>query len=386
MSDSRIAVLFIISSLRFGGAEKHTVTLANQLDATRFRLGIAYLKREEHLLTELDQGRIEAWCGDFGRGWDTSGMLRLRTMILRFHPDVVVCVNTYPLFYAHLVKSLTAHRYRIVEIYHTTELPDAKSRRHQFVYRWFFNRSDRIVYVSNNQQRYWEARGIRTDRGLCIHNGIDAESFRDRYSKEEKNELRVNHGFSPHDFVVGICAALRPEKMHGDLLLGLERLKQQGRLIKVLIIGDGPERKNIENQIRALNLVRDVAITGFQSDVRPFVAACNCMTLVSTVETFSIAALESMALGKPMVMSDVGGAAEQVEHGENGFLFPRGDIELLSRAIAIFADNPNLTDRMGRKARSMVIKLFSQGYMVDRYATTIAIETDSFRLRKKIHD
>jgi glycosyltransferase involved in cell wall biosynthesis len=92
------------------------------------------------------------------------------------------------------------------------------------------------------------------------------------------------------------------------------------------------------------------------------------MAIVSHhVETFSIAALEAMALGKPMVMSMIGGAAEQVTDGENGYLYRRGDIEALTGALRRLHDR--MTRRqMGARARSAVVQRFSINLMTDAYA------------------
>jgi glycosyltransferase involved in cell wall biosynthesis len=88
------------------------------------------------------------------------------------------------------------------------------------------------------------------------------------------------------------------------------------------------------------------------------------MTLTShAVETFSIAALESMALGKPLVMSHIGGAAEQVQSGVNGFLFEPGDIETLARHLAALAD-PQKRQTMGEAARQIVRGTFTVERMV----------------------
>ena len=105
----------------------------------------------------------------------------------------------------------------------------------------------------------------------------------------------------------------------------MRRLRDSGVPAKVLIIGDGPRRGEIERQIAELQLTGHAVIAGHRNDVRPYIACCDVMTLTShVVETFSIAALESMALGKPMVLTRIGGAEEQVRHGTNGFLYERG--------------------------------------------------------------
>jgi glycosyltransferase involved in cell wall biosynthesis len=116
-------------------------------------------------------------------------------------------------------------------------------------------------------------------------------------------------------------------------------LKARGVVWKVLLIGDGPMRPRIEADITRLGLRDEVRITGYLDDVREAVAACDLMALVSTsIETFSVAALEAMALGRPMLMSDIGGAAEQIEQGISGELFRAGDVEALTERLAALAD------------------------------------------------
>lgn len=372
MTASRIGVVFVVSSLCFGGAEKHTLQLFNSLDPVLFRLGLVYLKRQEHLSAQIRPERLpQVWCADFGRGLDTAGMLRLRKWLGFFSPDAVVCVNTYPLFYGHIASWLNGGRSKIVEIFHSTELPPSDDRSMRWVYRHLFNRSDKIVYVSETQRRYWEHRGIRRDLGICLHNGIDTDYFCDRYTSEQKNMVRSRHGFSTHDFVVGICAALRPEKRHVDLLRAIARLKADGLPAKCLVIGDGPCRSEIESGITALGLASSAAITGFQEDVRPFIAACDCMALVSQIEAFSLSALEAMAMGKPMVMSDVGGAAEQIVNGEHGYIYPRGDIDRLTEALQAFYDPGNRL-KFGEAARRRVDGRFRYDQMVERYSALLA--------------
>jgi len=362
-----LSVMFVLNSLRFGGAEKHTVTLANCLDSARFRIGVACLKREEHLLPELNPDKVELiWCGDFTKGLDIKGLLRMANAIKSFRPDIIVCVNQYALFNAYVAKKLAFSSARIIEIYHTTVLLDSKSIRQQRFYNFFFNHCDRIVYVCQNQRIYWEDRGLRTDLGIHIYNGIDTEYFEDNFSVEERSALRNSFGFSKKNFVIGICAALRPEKKHLDLLEAVRKIKVQGVEVKLIIIGDGPQRGEIESYISVSGLTLDVAITGFQADVRPFIAACDVIALVSQTETFSLAILEAMSMGKPIVASDIGGATEQIEQGETGFLFESGDITSLANFLVTLSKSDSI-DVMGIAARKNVERNFSLQSMVSQY-------------------
>ena len=107
-------------------------------------------------------------------------------------------------------------------------------------------------------------------------------------------------------------------------------------------------------------------ITGFLSDVRSAISICDVMVLVSHSETFSVAALEAMALGKPMIMSDIGGANEQVVEGVNGFLYPPKHIDALIERIRQM-NAPCRRKRMGAAARKMVIEHFSIERMIQQY-------------------
>ncbi len=225
-------------------------------------------------------------------------------------------------------------------------------------YRPLFLISDMLVYVCESQKKYWRSRALRAKQDTVIHNGIDVEYFTDRYTAEVKNTFRNNYGFSRDDYVVGLCANMRPEKAHGDLLQAIANLRVAQLDVKCLFIGDGPERTNIEAEIEAMGLAPHVGITGLITDVRAAIASCDVMALVSHhIETFSIAALEAMALEKPMVMTKIGGAAEQIIHGENGYLYKRGDITALADALHQLMESKR-RGQMGHHARATVAEKF----------------------------
>jgi glycosyltransferase involved in cell wall biosynthesis len=166
--------------------------------------------------------------------------------------------------------------------------------------------------------------------------------------------------------VIGISAVLRPEKNHVQLVDAIARLRAQGVPARALIIGDGPMRTAVQARARALGVGNEVVLCGFQHDVRPYVAACDVMALCSLTESFSLAALEAMALGRPVVHAQVGGAAEMILPGRNGHLFPAGDTGALAGKLALLAERA-VSRSMGIEARKWVQARFSEKVMVDRY-------------------
>jgi glycosyltransferase involved in cell wall biosynthesis len=314
--------------------------------------------------------------------FDWQAVVALARYIERRAIDVVVCTNGYPLLYA-LVASRLAHRpVRLVEVFHTTGLrTPIKSRVRMLLNRIVFRQCALVVYVSQKQREYWRARWLRARRDIVIHNGVDTDHFTDCYTSEQKAATRGEFGFGAGDYVIGICASLRVEKAHEDLLRALRRLRDDGLAAKVLILGDGPQRPMLEGLIKELRLEADAVISGYRADVRPYIASCDVMTLTShVVETFSIAALESMSLGKPVVLTRIGGAEEQVTHGVNGLLFEPGDIDALVGNLRDLA-NVERRRRMGAAAAQSVRERFTLQRMVAKFTDELQRLTDAPRLQ-----
>jgi glycosyltransferase involved in cell wall biosynthesis len=219
--------------------------------------------------------------------------------------------------------------------------------------------------VCQAQRRYWQRRAMWARRSEVIYNGVDSRYWRPRPA-EERARVRTALGFDARELVVGLCGLLRPEKNHVQLVEAIAGLRARGLPGRALLIGDGETRPAVEARARAAGVSEHVIITGLQSDVRPLLGACDIVVLCSLTETFSIAALEAMALGRPVVHSDIGGAAEMIRSAENGFLFPVGDTPALIARLAALG-SAEARARMGAAARATVEARFGERAMVDRY-------------------
>jgi glycosyltransferase involved in cell wall biosynthesis len=374
-------ILFLMNSLVIGGAERQVVSLLNKLDCDGYRLSLGYLKPDGRLLPELKTDRLDAVISlNVKRKLDLGVVQSLADYIEQRDVRVVVSTNAYPTLYSMLAARRVRSSPRQVEVFHSTATQTLKEALQMNLYRAVFRRLDLLVYVSRLQRDYWSARGMRARREVVIHNGIDTNHFTDRFTSTQKHTLRGQYGFLGTDYVIGICAALRPEKAHGDFLLALTRLRSAGLPVKGLIIGDGPERAAVDARIAQLRLGQHVAVTGLQVDVRPFIAACDVMTLTSHAETFSLAALESMSMGKPVVLTEIGGATEQISPGVNGFLYAPGDIDALTGLLSILA-SPERRAFMGSAATASVRERFTESTMIAAYSSELAILADSTQQR-----
>jgi glycosyltransferase involved in cell wall biosynthesis len=349
-------LLFITGSLVHGGAERHTITLANRLAERGHECHLAYVKNDPSQLERL-RGAAGVRCLEAQR--------YLASQIKTISPSVVVAVNAYALLYARLALRRASVATPLVVTWHTTLLRNAKEWLQMLYYRPFFWSAQRLVFVCEAQRRYWVRRLVSGRANQVIYNGVDTEAF--KFNPSERVALRRALGYAERDFVVGMSAVLRGEKNPVQLVSAIARLRAWGIPARALFIGDGPLRAALEAAAARLGVAGEMTITGLQQDVRPLLAACDAVALCSTaVETFSLAALEALALGRPVVHSAVGGAAEMIRPGTNGYLFPVHDDEALADRLALLADAERRA-RMGANARNSVAARFSERAMIDAY-------------------
>ncbi len=170
--------------------------------------------------------------------------------------------------------------------------------------------------------------------------------------------------------MIGAIGGLSKEKNQIQLVAAVERLRSAGVRARALLIGDGAERTKIEARARERGVPRDIAVTGFVHDVRPFVAACDVLAVCSLDDTVSVGALEAMALRKPVVHSDVGSGGETIHPGYNGFLFRANDTAALVKHLMCLT-NPDDRRVIGDHARGIVERRFSEERMIESYESLL---------------
>ena len=359
-------LIFVSSNFISGGCERQTISLMNGLGARGHECHAVYIKPGSDMVGDIrlhEHGTVTGL--EAARFLDRRALADFAERVRAISPHAVVAANPYALLYAALALRLARSRARLVVTYHSTFMTCLKEEAMMLGYRPFFWTADCTVFVSSTQARYSMRRGILSPRNEVIHNGIDIGHFRDP-GDPVRAEMRGRLGYAPDDYVIGLTAVLSPEKNPAQLVEAVARLRAMGCPARALMIGDGDLRETVESRARELGVAEQVTITGFQRDVRPYVAACDAMVLCSFTETFSMAALEAMAMGKPVVHAGRGGGAEMVFPGWNGYLFPAGDTDALLARLAALSDRA-VSARMGRNARRVVESLFSDQKMIDRY-------------------
>lgn len=362
-------LLILMSSLHAGGAERQTVDLINNINADRFSTTLRYFDKRDTLLDALQPSQVDSVeCLNRRGRFDPSLLRKINELIDRERFDMVVCISPYATVYGNLVRKLFRKRFKLVTvIHHTLQKPGRWERVKSVVFKKMLDGCDLVIFVCKNQLDYWvNDRNIDVTRCRYVYNGIDLDHFTHSDTADSRAWIQEQYDISASDVVLGNVARFRSEKRQEDIVQAVSILRESGYPIKALLVGDGPRSRVIEHYIESKALQNHVFLTGLQNDVRPYLRAMDCFVISSHQETFSMAALEAMAAGKPLIMTDVGGAAEMLDHDVNGFLYPPGDVEALVENVKKLIDR-ELIESMGNNSKTTVTEKFTLTKMVSEY-------------------
>lgn len=188
--------------------------------------------------------------------------------------------------------------------------------------------------------------GFDPGRIDVIYNGLDVARFHP--DEDMRRRKRRELGFTEEHFVIGNVSVLRPIKGCETFIEMAKLVSQDHPAARFVLVGDGPLRCALENQIELLGMGPVFFFAGSQEDVRPFLNAFDAAVLCSESEGFSNSILEYMAAGLPTVVTDVGGNAEAV--GNAGKAVPVGDVSALAREMGLLMKNTDHAKLLSRNA------------------------------------
>ena len=166
--------------------------------------------------------------------------------------------------------------------------------------------------------------------------------------------------------VIGTAGRLEEQKGHKHILAAAYLIKKQHLDFKLLIAGDGSQRRHLEHQIQRLGLTDVVYLLGFVSDIQSFMRQLDIFVFPSLWEGFGYAIAEAMAAGRPVIAFDVSSNHELIEHGDTGFLVPALDIDAFAERIIQLAGDGELRAGMGLKGQARVCEMFDQAAQLNK--------------------
>lgn len=238
--------------------------------------------------------------------------------------------------------------------------------------RWLITHHvERVVAVSKAVQDALLQSGIPPAKIEVIHNSLRLEQFNPLLIDRE--EVRRELGIASTDIVVGLVGKLDRGKGVFDALAALGSVAKKHPNVRLLYVGDGPERLPLEEEARGKSLHEMVIFAGVRRDIERMYAAMDIFTLPSTCEeAFGMVLIEAMAMGKPVIATRVGGIPEIVEHEVTGILIPPHDAPALADAVARYIENRQFAARVAAEGRKLVERNFSDEAMGDNFERVLS--------------
>jgi len=223
-----------------------------------------------------------------------------------------------------------------------------------------------VVAVSESLKQEIIARTpIKARKVTVIYNGIDTESFH----KNKNDSLRKNYGWDSKDIIVGCLGNIRPAKGYDVLLSAAALLKNNPVRFRFVIAGQGKGSlfEKLQRQRTEQMLEENVHFVGFQNDPSEFLSNLDIFLLASTSEGFSIATIQAMASGLPVIVTRSGGPQEIVMHEQTGLMVEPGNPEQIAQALITLSDNHQLFHRIAQAGNEHAIDTFGIEKMLDAY-------------------
>jgi len=356
-------VLFIISQLAVGGAERQLLELVKHLDKDKYLPKVCSLSEKTQLGEYFRKAGVEIAVIGRKHSIDFNRLLQLYRLLKREKPIIVHTFMHSANTYGRIAAKLAG-----------VPIIIASERGFNFLDRsWIRIQIDRLLakfsqqLVTNSKelkQSIVKFHRINQEKVITIYNGIDVLRFDFKINvTAQKRELKLNLT-SP---TVGIVARLTPVKNHACFLQAARKVLGRFPNTKFLIVGDGELREALESMAEGLELSDNVIFTGSRSDVPQLLSILDVSVLCSFSEGMPNAVLESMASGKPVVVTDVGGCSEIVKDGEDGFLVASDNPHALAEKIKRLLVDRDAAKAMGRTGRKRIEEQFTIGKMVKNY-------------------
>lgn len=354
----RLRILFVIDELDIGGTEQQILELVRNIDRDRFEPHVCcfrYGRKAKEIASfgvpvHHEPKRLKA---------DPGLIFRLASLMRRERFDIVQTylwtANTWGRLAARLAGvPIVVASERNVDIWEETYK--------RVIGRWLARSTDRIIANSEAVRRYLLDRGgLSPEKVVTIYNGVNFERFR---APCDPRVRREELGLQDDCVLAGVVARVEPAKDHGTLLQAMSLIRERAPKLHLVIVGGGSEEERLRRMTRDLGIADRVHFTGFRTDSAEWLQSLDFSVLSSVKEGLSNSVIESMAAGRSIAATDVGGNAEVIVPEETGLLVPARDTTALANALARLAESKELRERFGRAGQERVESVFAVPPMV----------------------
>lgn len=359
MKDNRIRVLHVLQTMGIGGMEKRILRLCSGLDSSLYDVHAVSLRPTDGAMIDWPADRHHFF--PIPPGLHPRQLLGLARLMREGRYDIVHSHNWATMLYG-VVAGRLAHVPVVLHGEHGLNDDDRRgvSFKREAVATVIAHMATRVVavneFIKRQAQERWR---LSHSRVVSIPNGVDLARFvPGPRTRSENNE-----------FVIGTVARFDPIKNLPCILRGFERFRQRNPSVRarLVLVGDGPLRNDIQALAANLNCAQDVVFPGETKHPEDWYSRFDLYINGSFSEGMSNTILEGMACGLPILASDVPGNRAWLEEGINALFFESDNPEDLSRCLKTFVGSPGLVRRMGEQNRRHVEDEYDNREFLSRY-------------------
>ena len=366
MTGGKPKVLLLVGSFEQGGSERQAVQLARLLhESGRCAVEVACLDRRGALLAEAERIRPGTRIEEFPLTsfYDRNAARQLRRFIKFLRAGRFDVVQTFD-FYTNVFGMAGAWPARIpARIAARRETDGVRTPAQKWVERHAFRLSSVIAANSEAVRAELVRDGVRADRVVTIHNGVDGERMKHRGDLDRRAALELVGLPAPAErrrFVSIVANMRHPMKDQGTFLRAARKVREAVPEAAFVLAGEGELTESYRALAAELGLGTDAHFVGRCARVAELLWVSDVCVLSSRgVEGFSNSIIEYMAAGRAVVATDVGGAREAIEEGGSGYVIRPGDDEALAAHIINLLNEPESARRMGERGRQIAAERFS---------------------------
>lgn len=379
VASSKPKVFFVINSIAEGGAARSILRIAQGLKGSGFQVKIFTIAADDAYHELLRHQELSGKEGGFVKKISALCLstFRLSKIIRKERPTTVVSFLPRSNILAVMATLLSGKRGSTKLIVSERIAPSSNFKCWNFVQRnaWrcivrlFYPFADRVLvssrFSANELKRFFGLRAQAIPNPIEVKKTIHLSRFSPKHP----------WGRSKIPFFVSIGRLECSQKDQYTLLraFALIRKRKKSRLI---ILGDGPDRKDLENYAKQLGIKNDVLFLGFNPNPFPYLARCTAFIHTAVAEGFGNVIIEALALGKPVIATDCPhGPKEILDNGRFGILVPMGDYKSIASAAIKILNSKKYALKLGTEAKKRA-KEFDSKWIIPRYVSFLANHID----------
>jgi glycosyltransferase involved in cell wall biosynthesis len=361
-----VRLMKVVPTLLCGGTENHFMTLSRALDASRFAVQFACLRRWGPFVTELSERRVPLTEYRVDTFRSMNAFVQQARLARDVRRQAIDIVHTYS-FYGNVFAIPPGRVSAPVVVASIRDRGPYLTAMQRRVQRHVCRLADCVLVNAEAVKSWLVADGYDGSRIVVIPNGVDLSRFA---MPADRAQLRHALGMPATVKLVAVVSRLAALKGIEDFIDAAALVARRHDDVRFLVVGEPSPINNrayvddLQSRARDRGLTDRVIITGLRSDVPALLSAVDVSVMPSLNEALSNVLLESMAAGAAVVATDVGGTAEALVDGNNGVLIPPGNPTVMADAIVRLVDNPAYARELGENARRTIRDRYSLDRMV----------------------